>query len=125
MTDQPNSALQQQYTELTELSPLIAALAGLPLSEGRLFLEEQIEGRATTMRLAYKVLAALVAEITGGDAQKFRQFRDLQPMTIALSGLPASSGRLFAQDQLEARAITVRAAYRVARATARECLGGS
>ena len=57
--------------------------------------------------------------------QKYRQFLDLMPMTIALAGLPPSEHRLFSEDQVEARAITVRAAYRVARTLAKECLGGS
>ena len=57
--------------------------------------------------------------------QKYRQFLDLMPLTIALAGLPSSEGRLFSEEQVEARAITVKAAFRVARATARECLGGS
>ncbi len=57
--------------------------------------------------------------------QKYRQFLDLMPMTIALAGLPPSEHRLFSEEQVEARAITVRAAYRVARTLAKECLGGS
>jgi hypothetical protein len=57
--------------------------------------------------------------------QKYRQFLDLLPLTLSLAGLPLSEGRLFSEEQIEARAITVRAAYRVARATAKECLGGS
>jgi hypothetical protein len=57
--------------------------------------------------------------------QKYREFLDLMPLTIALAGLPASEGRLFSEEQIEARAITVRAAYRVARSLARECLRGS
>ncbi len=57
--------------------------------------------------------------------QKYRQFLDLMPMTIALAGLPASEGRLFGEDQIEARAITMRTAYRAARNLAKECLGGS
>ena len=63
---------------------------------------------------------------TGGDLQqKYRQFLDLMPLTLALAGLPASEGRLFNEEQIEARAMTVRYAYRVARNTAKECLGGS
>jgi hypothetical protein len=62
----------------------------------------------------------------GGDLQqKYRQFLDLMPLTIALAGLPPSENRLFTEEQIEARAITVKAAYRVARNTVRECLGGS
>lgn len=57
--------------------------------------------------------------------QKYRQFLDLMPMTIALAGLPASEGRLFSKDQIEARAMTVKLAYQVARTTAKECLSGS
>ena len=57
--------------------------------------------------------------------QKYRQFLDLMPLTLALAGLPTSEGRLFTEDQIEARSITIRHAYRVARSTAKECLGGS
>jgi hypothetical protein len=57
--------------------------------------------------------------------QKYRQFLDLMPLTLSLAGLPTSEGRLFSEEQMEARAITVRLAYKVARTTARECLGGS
>ena len=57
--------------------------------------------------------------------QKYRQFLDLLPLTVSLAGLPPSETRLFSEEQIEARAITVKAAYRVARATAKECLSGS
>jgi hypothetical protein len=57
--------------------------------------------------------------------QRYRQFLDLMPLTIALSGLPTSETRLYSEEQIEARAITVRAAYRVARTTAKDCLSGS
>jgi hypothetical protein len=57
--------------------------------------------------------------------QKYRQFLDLLPLTVTLAGLPTSEGRLFSEEQIEARGITIRAAYRVARNVARECLGGS
>jgi len=57
--------------------------------------------------------------------QKYRQFLDLLPLTVSLAGLPTSEGRLFSEEQIEARAITIRAAYRVARTVAKECLGGS
>ena len=57
--------------------------------------------------------------------QKYRQFLDLLPLTVALAGLPSSEGRLFSEDQLSARAITMRLAYKVARETAKECLSGS
>ena len=57
--------------------------------------------------------------------QKYRQFLDLMPLTISLAGLPTSETRLYSEDQIEARAITMKAAYRVARTTAKECLSGS
>jgi len=57
--------------------------------------------------------------------QRYRQFLDLLPLTISLAGLPTSEGRLYGEEQIEARAITVKAAYRVARNTAKECLSGS
>jgi hypothetical protein len=57
--------------------------------------------------------------------QKYRQFLDLLPLTITLAGLPTSENRLYSEEQIEARAITFRAAYRVARSVAKECLGGS
>ncbi len=57
--------------------------------------------------------------------QKYRQFLDLLPLTITLAGLPTSETRLYSEEQIEARAMTVKAAYRVARTTAKECLSGS
>jgi hypothetical protein len=57
--------------------------------------------------------------------QKYRQFLDLLPLTLALAGLPMSEGRLYGEDQIEGRAITVRMAYRVARGLAKDCLSGS
>ena len=39
--------------------------------------------------------------------QKYRQFLDLLPLTISLAGLPTSEGRLFGEEQIEARAITI------------------
>jgi hypothetical protein len=57
--------------------------------------------------------------------QKYRQFLDLLPLTISLAGLPTSEGRLFSEDQIEGRAMTIKMAYRSARNVAKECLGGS
>ena len=65
------------------------------------------------------------ASATSDLQQRYRQFLDLLPLTISLAGLPPSETRLFNEEQIEARAITIRAAYRVARATAKECLSGS
>ncbi len=57
--------------------------------------------------------------------QKYRQFLDLLPLTIALSGLHASEGRPFTEDQIEGRGLTIKIAYRIARTVAKECLNGS
>jgi len=57
--------------------------------------------------------------------QKYRQFLDLLPLTLALAGLPPSEGRLYSEDQMEGRGLTIKMAYRVARTVAKECLGGS
>lgn len=57
--------------------------------------------------------------------QRYRQFLDLMPLTIALAGLPESDhGKAFTEDQLEARAMTLRKAYRQARAVAKACIEG-
>ena len=45
--------------------------------------------------------------------------------TLSLAGLPTSEGRLYSEEQIEGRAITIRTAYRVARNTTRDILGGS
>lgn len=55
---------QQRVREFLSLMPLTAELAGLPKSEpGRYYTEEQIEGRAITLRNAYKVARQLVMEL--------------------------------------------------------------
>jgi hypothetical protein len=47
---------------------------------------------------------------------KVREFMSLLPLTLAVAGLPqAESGRHFNEGQMEARATTLRAAYKVAR----------
>lgn len=127
MAEPTNSGdLQQKYRQFVELTPLAIALAGLPASSGtRNFTEDQIDARSMTMRTAYRVARDLVEELTDGDTQRLQQLRDLLPSTIALAGLPASEGRLFNEDQIEGRSITVRAAYRVARAAVKTYLGGS
>ena len=123
---QSNSGdLQQKYKQFLELTPLATALAGLPVSGVRLYQEEQIEARAITARISYRAAKLLVDEISGGDPQRYRQVLDLLPLAVAYAGLPPSEGRLFSEDQIEARAMTVKAAIRVAKATAKEYLGGS
>ncbi len=48
--------------------------------------------------------------------QRVREFVSLLPLTLDLAGLPRGEpGRYYNEDQIEARAITLRAAYKVAR----------
>ena len=48
--------------------------------------------------------------------QKVKEFMSLLPLTMAIAGLPNSDpGKHFTESQLEARATTIRAAYKVAR----------
>jgi hypothetical protein len=48
--------------------------------------------------------------------QKMREFMSLLPLTLALAGLPeGEAGRPFNESQLDSRATTIRAAYKVAR----------
>jgi len=48
--------------------------------------------------------------------QKVREFMRLLPLTLAIAGLPNSeTGRPFNDGQMDSRATTIRAAYKVAR----------
>ncbi|MBX9680336.1 MAG: hypothetical protein K2X38_16375 [Gemmataceae bacterium] len=48
--------------------------------------------------------------------QKAREFMSLLPLTLAVAGLPhAAPGQHFNEGQMEARATTLRTAYKVAR----------
>jgi hypothetical protein len=48
--------------------------------------------------------------------QKVREFMSLLPLTVELAGLPrAEPGRYFTEGQMEARATTLRTAYKIAR----------
>lgn len=126
MSDAPSAGdLQQRYRQFLDLTPLATALAGLPPSGVRLLGEDQIEARSLTLRTAFKAARSLADEMGGGDPQRYRQFLDLLPLAVALSGLPVSEARLFGEDQIDARVMTVRTAIKTARATAKECLGGS
>jgi hypothetical protein len=49
-------------------------------------------------------------------AQKVKEFMSMLPLTLALAGLPDSEhGKFFNEGQLDSRATTIRAAYKVAR----------
>lgn len=53
--------------------------------------------------------------------QKYREFMGLLPLTIEIAGLTrAEHGKHFTADQMEARATTIRTAYKVARQIVQE-----
>jgi hypothetical protein len=55
---------QQKVREFMSLLPLTTAIAGLPESErDRHFNEGQMEVRANTLRLAYRIARQMIAEI--------------------------------------------------------------
>jgi len=55
---------QQKAKEFMSLLPLTLAIAGLPDCEvGKPFTEGQLEARATSIRMAYKVARQVIAEI--------------------------------------------------------------
>jgi hypothetical protein len=48
--------------------------------------------------------------------QKVKEFMQLMPLTLAVAGLaPCEPGKHYTETQLEARATTIRTAYKVAR----------
>ena len=48
--------------------------------------------------------------------QRMREFMQLLPVTVELAGLPHSeTGRYFTPEQIEARVITLKHAYKIAR----------
>lgn len=55
--------------------------------------------------------------------RRYREFLDLLPLTLSLAGLPSSEpGKYYTEEQIEARAYTIRYAYRHARQLARELI---
>jgi hypothetical protein len=56
------------------------------------------------------------AETADRQQQKVREFMGLMPLTLAIAGLPdADLGKHFNEGQMEARATTLRTAYKIAR----------
>jgi len=56
------------------------------------------------------------AETADRQQQKVREFMGLMPLTLAIAGLPdAEPGKHFNEGQMEARATTLRTAYKIAR----------
>lgn len=56
---------------------------------------------------------------------RMTEFMKLLPLTLELAGLPKSGeGRLYTTEQIEARVISVRAAYKLARGLLKEIAEG-
>ena len=57
--------------------------------------------------------------------QRMKEFMSLLPLTIEIAGLPpASPDRLYTSDQMEARVLSIRTAYKQARALMKELAEG-
>jgi hypothetical protein len=55
--------------------------------------------------------------------RRYREFLDLMPLTLALAGLPVSDhGRYYTEEQIEARCLTIKHAFKAARSAARESI---
>jgi hypothetical protein len=55
---------QQKVSEFMKLLPMTLAIAGLPESEaGKYFSEGQMENRAASLKLAYKVARQVILDI--------------------------------------------------------------
>jgi hypothetical protein len=46
---------------------------------------------------------------------RMTEFMKLLPLTLELAGLPKATGSLFLADQIDARVMSIRAAYKIAR----------
>ncbi|MCI0641744.1 MAG: hypothetical protein L0Y72_25190 [Gemmataceae bacterium] len=56
------------------------------------------------------------AEAADRQQQKVREFMNLLPLTLAISGVPdAAPNTFFSESQMESRATTIRLAYKIAR----------
>ncbi len=57
--------------------------------------------------------------------RRYKEFLDLMPLTIAIAGLPVSDTPFnFSNDQMEVRANTLHAAFKLARQLTRDAVTG-
>jgi hypothetical protein len=64
MSSDPTNQAQQKINEFMKLLPLTLEVAGLPHAElGRNFNEAQMEVRANTLRVAYKIARQIILEV--------------------------------------------------------------
>lgn len=58
--------------------------------------------------------------------RRYKEFLDLLPLTMNIAGLPQSTGAInFSNDQMEVRANTLLAAFKIARQLTRDAVTGS
>jgi hypothetical protein len=58
--------------------------------------------------------------------RRYKEFLDLMPLAISIAGLPVSDSPFnFSADQMEVRAHTLQAAYKLARQMARDTVAGA
>jgi hypothetical protein len=61
-------------------------------------------------------MPAMTTENADRQQQKVNEFMKLLPLTLELAGLPHSQpGQYYSEGQIEARATTLRTAYKIAR----------
>lgn len=56
--------------------------------------------------------------------QRMKEFMSLLPLTVEIAGLPKAADRLFTADQMEARVLSIRTAYKLARSLVKEMADG-
>ncbi len=57
--------------------------------------------------------------------RRYKEFLDLLPLTVAIAGLPVSTAPInFSNDQMEVRANTLLAAFKIARQLTRDAVTG-
>jgi hypothetical protein len=58
--------------------------------------------------------------------RRYREFLDLMPLTVAIAGLPPSTGIInYSADQMELRSQTLATAFKLARQVARTAITGT
>jgi hypothetical protein len=59
--------MKRRYREFLDLLPVTSAIAGLPQSEGAFYYNpDQMEARAQTLLVAFKLARGLAREVLGG-----------------------------------------------------------
>jgi hypothetical protein len=76
----------------------------------------RVAGRRSRSQHPGRIVAVMGTEGADRQQQKVREFMSLLPLTLELAGLPhAEPGRYYSESQMDARATTIRTAYKIAR----------